>query len=110
MVQETNGAAPAVLARIDELIAVRGENIETMAEVGNRLRELAADPEFREDSGEDAVDLGMSTMRVVARGANGTRLETFDERAWFPRDKASVHWHNYWQVLLLARGNWQDTV
>jgi hypothetical protein len=111
MARETNSAAQAMMARIDDLVDARGESAETVSEVGELLRELAADPAFRFDEGEEVTDMGTVTIRVVARGADGALLQVFAfQEPWIAPQTASVHWHNYWQALLLARGNWEDTI
>jgi predicted metal-dependent enzyme (double-stranded beta helix superfamily) len=111
MEQTTNSAAQAMMERIHDLLSARGESVETMSEVSELLRELAADPQFRFDEGGDVTDMVVATIRNLVRGANGERLQVFDfKQPWPTPETASVHWHNYWQVLFLVRGNWQDTI
>jgi predicted metal-dependent enzyme (double-stranded beta helix superfamily) len=111
MVQGTNSAAQAMMARIDDLISARGESVETMSEIGELLRELVADPDFHTDLGEETFDMGIATKQILARGGEESMLAVHDFNApWVIQETAAVHFHHYWQVLLLAQGEWQDTI
>jgi hypothetical protein len=117
MVQETISVAQATMSRIDALVGARGESTETMTEIGGLLRELAADPAFRYDEAENAIEIGRhmggsgtAVKRLLARGAGASLLETFALDGWDTLAGATAHWHNYWQVLLMVRGHWEDTI
>jgi hypothetical protein len=99
----------ALLDRAGAITARTGENARGMDEIGGLLREIRASGALeallaaRPGGKRAAVD-------VIAEHTDGSILSLYAMENWESPPSTDVHWHNYWQVLLVVEGAWPDTV
>jgi len=102
-------AGRGLLEQARAITLQQGENSESMAEIGELLRQFTAsgilDPllAIRPGGKSAAVD-------VIAEHEDGSNLSFYAMENWISPPTTDVHWHNYWQVLLCVEGSWPDTV
>ena len=107
--RELRQAAESLMDRAQELIEKSGENPQTMGEIGRLMVEASESGVF--DALIDALPRDReTTIDVLAQHPDGPNLSLYWMNGWVSPASADVHWHNYWQSLLVMRGTWKDTV
>jgi hypothetical protein len=98
-----------LLAQAAAITARVGENAQAMSEIGALLHEMARSPEFGELL---AIRPGgkRAAVDVIAEHADGSNLSLYAMHDWQSPPSTDIHWHNYWQTLLVVDGRWPDTV
>jgi hypothetical protein len=102
-------AGERLLERAHAIVAAKGENPQSMREIGELLREMASsnalDPIIAARPGDTTA-----SMDLLAEHADGSALSFYAMDRWVSPPATHVHWHNYWQSMLIVRGDWADTV
>jgi hypothetical protein len=106
---ELHAGGISLLKRAKVITARTGENARGMSEIGELLRDFAASGVLgpllaaRPGAKRAAVD-------VIAEHVDGSILSIYAMEGWSSPASTDVHWHNYWQTLLVVEGSWPDTV
>ena len=106
---ELHAAGMSLLDQAKAIMGRTGENAAGMDEIGELLRGFVASGVLepllaaRPGGKRAAVD-------VIAEHADGSILSIYAMEDWSSPPSTDVHWHNYWQTLLVVEGSWPDTV
>lgn len=107
---ELHAAGMVLLDKAADIISRRGENVATMSEIGDLLREMTASGVFEPLLTLRKADDKSTAVDVIAEHVDGSKLSLYVTQNWQSPPVTEVHWHNYWQVLLCMEGSWPDTV
>ncbi len=109
MSNDTEQVSLELLASAQELVATSGENQDSMGEIGRLMLDLSKSPVIARMI---ATHPGPESAVVDLLGAdhNGSKLLMYRMDGWQSPAVTDAHWHNYWQSLLVVRGDWEDTV
>jgi hypothetical protein len=102
-------ASLGLLASAQEILAGAGENQDSMREIGRLMLNLSSSRVIEEMIGTHP---GSEPAVVDLLGADqsGSKLLMYRMDRWQSPAVTDAHWHNYWQSLLVVRGDWEDTV
>jgi len=102
-------AGMSLLGKAGEITARSGENAHGMAAIGELLRSFRASGVLDELL---AVRPGgkRAAVDVIAQHPDGSILSFYAMENWESPPSTEIHWHNYWQTLLVVEGSWPDTV
>lgn len=102
-------ASHALLTRAQEIVTATGQTAQSMGEIGGLLGEMSRSGVLDHLVAARPGDAAAS-LEVIAEHADGSTLSFYALDGWEAPPVDHVHWHNYWQSMVVVRGAWTDTV